>query len=311
MTVIVANWPETNATSYSYVYGSPYYSFGQALKGTGGNVISSASFYLAITQSNGRPHQTIHVEIWSHAGVYGNGGKPDALLAQADTRDSYDFHSQAPGHPYLETFTFSGANKIRLENEVPYYLVIRAEGGQSGSSICIYYDDSSPYFESGKYAYTGSVLPTTNWFFYYEIRSLTFYLYQDDPPPAIEGDGEITLLPAAFEGGVHAFDGTGELALAALEIAGILHNARPISGVGDLTLPAFALYGVSRNEGSGNLALLMLALAGRGWQRRMRGYVTIGAVILETATLSEGVVITATTGEIQTVTAVLSERGDT
>ena len=79
--------------------------------------------------------------IYAHSGTYGVNSKPTGpALATSDTLDvSTLLHSWQ-----LKTFTFTGANRIILNNNTHYVLTINYSGGDVNNSVYVGTDQSSP-----------------------------------------------------------------------------------------------------------------------------------------------------------------------
>lgn len=137
-TGVVDSYSESNHSVNQPLAGtSTTIKVGQSFTGDG-KVLSSAQFYLA-KQSSGAGDVT--VSIYAHTGTFGSGGTgTGSALATSDAIDASTFSTTIA----LISFTFSGANKIRLVNGTKYVVVVEKAAGALNTGVNVGQDDTSP-----------------------------------------------------------------------------------------------------------------------------------------------------------------------
>lgn len=170
MPTLVDIYSESNADSGegSLQFGGTL-KLGQSFVGNG-RTLDSAKFYI---RKAGSPPGNVVVEIFAHSGTFGSSsvgtGSPlatsDAIVA-----------TTLPSSLSLVEFTFSGANRITLENGTHYVVTISySDAGSSGSNnIRVVWDESSPT-HAGNFIYYSE---GTSWGAN-SGRDLPFYVYID------------------------------------------------------------------------------------------------------------------------------------
>ena len=144
---------------------------GQTFTGDGGT-LNSAKFYL---RKLGSPTGNIVAKIYSHSGTFGTDGIPDTLLATSDNVDVATL-SDFPDFSLI-TFTFSGDQKITLDNGVYYCLSIEYSGS----------DYSLPKVWGGLSnlaGHLGNSFILYGGTFYPGSYDYCFYVYKDDTAAA-------------------------------------------------------------------------------------------------------------------------------
>lgn len=141
---------------------------GQSFTGDGG-VLNSAKFYL---YKAGSPTGNSRAKIYAHSGTFGTSSIPTgSALATSDDIDISTFSTSQQ----LVTFTFSGANKITLDNGTKYIVVIEIDYTPSDPNyIWIGLDTSSPS-HNGNYSFFSSGTWTPD-----SSIDMCFYVYKDD-----------------------------------------------------------------------------------------------------------------------------------
>jgi len=161
MATIVDSYSESNHDSG---YGYPC---GQSFTGNG-SILDSAKVF---TSREGSPSGNCYIKIYAHSGTFGTSSVPTgSALATSDVRDASTLTSYG-----LSTFTFSGAERIRLINNTHYVMVF----DYSGTDLSIGGDMTSPTHD-GNYCgyYNGSWTA-------YSGYDLCFYIYGEEPSPII------------------------------------------------------------------------------------------------------------------------------
>lgn len=170
MAQIVDSYPESNYSFAERLNDNEFVVIGQSFTGDGGT-LNSAKFYL---QKIGSPSNGLFVAISSHSGVFGTSSIPDEILAVSD-EVSVD---SIPTEFGLVTFTFTGENKIVLENGVKYtiFVIYDYSGWNISNCVRVGEDDTSlthdgNYFNfpAGEYNW----IPDPNY-------DTIFYVYKDD-----------------------------------------------------------------------------------------------------------------------------------
>jgi len=170
MAILIDSYSETNQDdNYSFYAGSNT-QIGQSLNGTG-RTLDYAQLYLKKVNS---PTGTIKVEIYAHSGTYGAGGIPTgAVLATSGTINSADLTTSYA----LVMFTFTGANKISIDNGTKYFLVLNGVSITGGGSDYVAMGrDSSSASHGGNVA---SYFSSTWNAIHVSTSDICFYIYGD------------------------------------------------------------------------------------------------------------------------------------
>jgi hypothetical protein len=142
---------------------------GQSFTGNGGT-LSSCKFYMK--QSGSGVSGTYYARLYAHSGTYGTSSLPtgDALAIS----DGFDV-STLTGTLQLIEFTFSGANKVTLENGTKYVITFEFDSGTTGAYIVIGCDNSSPTHSGNlsNVTYVGGSWAA------FSSRDLIFYVYYE------------------------------------------------------------------------------------------------------------------------------------
>lgn len=173
MATIVDSYSESNRSSdYSVSLGLGCAGAGQSFTGDGGT-LNSAKFFLKKVNS---PTGNAYAKIYAHTNTFGSNGVPTgSALATSDAVDVSGISTTQS----LVTFTFSGENKITLDNETNYVVMLEYNVNDPDNWIYVGKDSTSP-------THSGNAV---GWFnfgsYYYEANSswdVCFYVYKDDPP---------------------------------------------------------------------------------------------------------------------------------
>ena len=171
MAILIDSYSESNQSSVIVVSAGEFSAVGQSFTGDG-NVLDSAKFYLS---KNGTPTGNAYVKIYAetHSTAFGTDSLPTgAVLATSDAFDVSTLTSSLQ----LSTFTFSGAEKIRLTNGVKYVVVFEYTAGNPyADNISVGEDGSSPT-HSGNMSYYGG-----SWSYDTGI-DVCFYVYGETTP---------------------------------------------------------------------------------------------------------------------------------
>jgi hypothetical protein len=153
----------SNATGPLDITGA---ALGQTFTGKG-YILSLAKAFISKHNS---PTGNVYIKIYSHTGTWGSSGVPDTLLATSDPVDA----AGLSGSLALTDFTFSGANKIVLENGVHYAFSVTHDGN-STDSVYVGFDNSSPTHPGNKfYLYNGWHAQSTMDLIFYVYGTLTY-----------------------------------------------------------------------------------------------------------------------------------------
>jgi hypothetical protein len=166
MATVVDSYSEDNheGVGYSLYSGSVVSQYGQSFTGDGRTTYSVVLYLKKI----GSPTGSATVSIYAHTGTYGTSSKPTGdVLAISDNFDVSELTTSYK----LETFTFSGANKITLTNGSYYVCVLSYSGGDSGNCLNFAKDTNSP-----THAGNGCYLIGSSWFAT-STEDLIFYVY--------------------------------------------------------------------------------------------------------------------------------------
>ncbi len=168
MSVIIDSYSEANSdgTSNAMYATSSYRKVSQSFTPSDNYILDSSLFYLKKT---GDPTGNAYARIYGHNGVYGTNSYPSSsLLATSDPFDVSTLTTTLA----LKTLTFSGANKIALNNGTHYCLVIEYLGGDSSNNVRAGMDMTVPVSHGGNLAtYNGSSWWTES------ARDMIFYVY--------------------------------------------------------------------------------------------------------------------------------------
>lgn len=164
MTEIVDSYSETNQSGSQIFNDNPYKGAGQSFTGDGGT-LNSVKFYLKKT---GNPTGNATINIYAHDGTYGESSIPtgDPLA----TAESYDVSNLTTSYQLI-TFTFSGDDKITL-NDGTYYVVTFEHIGDESNAVIMGDDASSPTHD-GNNCYKWLLWAAAN------ARDTCFYVYKD------------------------------------------------------------------------------------------------------------------------------------
>lgn len=148
MATLLDSYSESNADSGE---GSLRYTgilkLGQSFVGNG-QTLDSVKFYI---RKNGSPPGNITAEIFAHSGTFGvSSVGTGSALATSDALAASSLSSSLS----LTTFSFSGANRITLENGVNYVVVFSYSdiGSDISNDVRYVWDQSSPS-HAGNYLY--------------------------------------------------------------------------------------------------------------------------------------------------------------
>jgi phage minor structural protein len=137
MTTLIDSYSEVNADDSQWLDTLGTEGVGQSFTGTG-IYLHSCKFYINKT---GLPATFAYAKIYAHKGTYGTNGTPVSIaLAISDPLPVEDLAET----PALVLFTFSGANRIWLENGTKYVLTIEYYGANGSNYIEVWNDESSP-----------------------------------------------------------------------------------------------------------------------------------------------------------------------
>ena len=145
-TLTVAYYSDSNCDSDQNVYGGSVEGIGESWHCGHPGVLQFVRLLLSKT---GIPGGFCYAEIYTHSGVFGSTSIPGSLLA---TSDAVGMFNMGAGRA-LQTFNFSGSDKIDLEPGVDYVVAIRYEDGDSSNYLKVGYDGSSPT-SGGNYSQT-------------------------------------------------------------------------------------------------------------------------------------------------------------
>ena len=160
---VVDSYSESNYSGGGYSVYSALPEYAQSFTGNG-NTLDSAKFYL---KKVGSPTGNVYAKIYAHTGTFGSGGTPTgSALAVSDAVDVSTIGTSNA----LQTFSFSGANRITLANGTHYCVVISYSGGTAGVDFIIAgYDFTSPT-HAGNAAYYDTSWHATS-------PDICFYVY--------------------------------------------------------------------------------------------------------------------------------------
>lgn len=142
----------------------------QSFTGDGGT-LNSVKFYLA---KEAAASGTVAAKIYAHTGTFGTTSVPTgSALATSDSLDSTTFPLYTSSFA-LQTFTFTGADKITLTNGTKYCVTYTfSSTGGGGSLIRTKIDDTIPTHGGNLAEWNGS-----SWDIYAD-SDLPFYVYKD------------------------------------------------------------------------------------------------------------------------------------
>jgi len=141
---LLDSYAEANASASLTCYNGYFEQVGQTFRGNGGK-ISSCKFYLA---KAGLPTGNVYAKLYAHTGTFGTSGMPTgAALA---TSDAYDVATI--GALALVTFTFSGANQVKLTSGTPYCIAFSIDGiGDLDNRVDMELDNTAPTHEGNRF----------------------------------------------------------------------------------------------------------------------------------------------------------------
>lgn len=169
MAILLDSYSESNKdASFASYEGSVEQWCYQTFSNDSNVVLDSCKFYLSKT---GSPTGNIYAYLYSHQGTYGEtGGLDGDALAVSDAINVTTLSSSFS----LQTFTFSGANRVGLTPGAKYCIFVTVSGGSTGVNdrMNVGLDSSSPTHggNAGK-SPNGAVYTPTSEF------DLTFYVY--------------------------------------------------------------------------------------------------------------------------------------
>ena len=127
------SYAETNQSDDALLYaGAQYQSFT-----SGGGTLDSVKFYL---KKVGSPTGNVYAKIYAHDGTYGVSSVPTgSALATSDALSAASLTTSY----VLTTLSFTGANRIELENSTYYVVVLEFSGGDVSNYVGVGQDTSS------------------------------------------------------------------------------------------------------------------------------------------------------------------------
>ena len=163
------SYNESNQNTSGQLNGISLFAYGQAFESLVGGELDSAKFYL---RRLGSPTGNITARIYAMTGTYGTNGRPTGSpLAESD---AIDVTTIGTGSFALQTFQFSGANRITLTAGTRYCVLVQHLGTDASNCIQVGSDNSSPTHSGNRFTGTNSAL--TNWFGSGET-DVIFYVY--------------------------------------------------------------------------------------------------------------------------------------
>ena len=177
MATIVDSYSESNLDSVLPLSQPTYYqAVGQSFTGDGGT-LNSVKFYL--TKWIGSPTGNATVDIYTHSGTFGTSSVPTGIsLATSGNFDVSAITAILPSFELI-SFTFSGDNKIVLENGTRYVVII-SHDGTDANCIAVGIDDTSP-------AHSGNMcLKFSGIWYSTSIYDACFYVYKDDAATSVK-----------------------------------------------------------------------------------------------------------------------------
>jgi hypothetical protein len=182
MATLIDSYSESNQSSFLSVDGGGenYTKTGQSFTGSG-IYLDSCKFYL---RKFGYPTGNATASIYEHTGTYGTTGTGTGnALATSETFNVSTLTMTLA----LVTFSFTGANRILLNADTKYVVVVEYSGGNSSNQVWIGADNTSP-------THDGNVVR----YYYYEVDNwdavsgwdVCFYVYGESlGTPAYEDKG--------------------------------------------------------------------------------------------------------------------------
>ena len=171
MPVIIDSWSESNQDGEWPLYVVSESDFAQSFTGKG-DVLNSTKLYL---RRSGSPTGNVYSKIYAHTGDFGTTGTPTGSAIAIS--DAIDVSTLSTSYE-LVTFTFSGVNKINIENLTNY--CVSTSYGSGNSSNKIYTGATAG---SGTADGNGAYLVLPTW--YTDLGSgydMCFYVYGDIDP---------------------------------------------------------------------------------------------------------------------------------
>ncbi|NIA09506.1 MAG: hypothetical protein GWP10_07215, partial [Nitrospiraceae bacterium] len=143
------SYSESNFDTLTSLYAGGTEYVGQSFTNTNVGILNSCKLLMS---KDGSPSGIGTAKIYAHTGTYGTDGTPTgAALA---TSDNFDVTSLTEP-PALYNLTFSGANRIILQANTKYVIVMSYGGGDSSNKVYVGLDSSSPT-HSGNFSYSAN-----------------------------------------------------------------------------------------------------------------------------------------------------------
>ena len=170
MAFLIDSYSESNVDAYWWLSSDDQHGEGQSFTGASG-VLNSCKWYLKKT---GLPTGNMVAKVYTHSGTFGASSEPTGTALGT----SGDFNvATLTTSSQLITFTFSGVNKITLDNGTKYVVTIEYTGGDTDNYVMFGTDESSPT-HTGNASYT---MDGTNWT-PYPAGDDSFYVFIDNTP---------------------------------------------------------------------------------------------------------------------------------
>lgn len=169
----VLDYLGTQFTSTNALIGNlqTYNTAGQPFLNIAENILDSAKFYMLKSNS---PTGAMNAKLYAHTGTYGTSSVgTGTALATSDTVDA----STLTTSNTLITFTFSGANRVKLSANTYYIIAVEFNGGDATNTATVAVNTSNAGF--GNRASKTSLNVWTA-----RTDDLIFYVYGDFPPVA-------------------------------------------------------------------------------------------------------------------------------
>ena len=175
--VLIDSYSETFTDTNAAIYLGGVESRGQTFLNSSLCVLNSAKFYI---KKIGSPTGNVTARIYAHTGSYaGKTGTPTG--APLATSDNLDITTLTTSYS-LETFTFSGVNKINLSASTNYVTVIVYQSGNASNYLHVGYDNSGGSRDGNAvYGYA----PLSSWG-YASGAYVPFYIYADGTNPVAD-----------------------------------------------------------------------------------------------------------------------------
>lgn len=140
---------------------------GQSFTGDGG-ILNSSVFSL---KKSGTITGNAYSKIYAHSGTFGTNSIPTG--SPLAISDAFDVSTLTTSN-VLKTFTFTGSNKINLDNGTHYVVTVEYSGGDGSSNYAQVGGDNSSPTAAGNESYHMSSWTSQN------TVDLCFYVYKDD-----------------------------------------------------------------------------------------------------------------------------------